>query len=331
MHYRIRLPTPEYQVGDRVLVNREAALRSKERTDKDRLNNKLAPRTEGPFPVVKVDDHIVTVLRGTGLKDRISRDRVVKSPPLRNAVEDTTPSWEDERDDGDTPSSGENPRRGEDTAEQAMEQPRADIDLDNDAPSPTPSGGRTPGLMDAMTSGRSERVISRLVPLSPATSGERPTRRTVTTASAEGSVATRRDSYLPGDAQTPSRAATPNDTGRTVGDNRALPRITSEILRPLAADPPSQETPGQFGTPPTIIAVQKAIAEAMPSIAARCTFKLNCTNPSGNAVNLPPQSPLPAATPRSSTATGVLPTENVVDSLSGHAPGADGVPLFRVH
>ena len=40
---RIRLPTPEYQVGDQVLVDREAALRSEERTEKDRVNNKLAP------------------------------------------------------------------------------------------------------------------------------------------------------------------------------------------------------------------------------------------------------------------------------------------------
>ena len=69
---RIRLPAPEYQVGDQVLVNREAALRSVEWTDKDRVNNKLALRTEGPFLVVKVDDHTVTVLRETGLKDRIS-------------------------------------------------------------------------------------------------------------------------------------------------------------------------------------------------------------------------------------------------------------------
>ena len=34
------------------------------------------------------------------------------------------------------------------------------------------------------------------------------------------------------------------------------------------------------------IAVQRAIAEAMPSLAVRCKFKLNCTNPSSNALNL---------------------------------------------
>ena len=221
---RIRLPTPEYQEGDQVIVNLEAALSSEERTDKDQVKNKLAPSTEGPFPVLKVDEHVVTVLRGTGLKDRISRDRVVKSLPLRNAVEDIMPSLAGERDDGDTPSSRENPRRGEDTAEQAMEQSRADIDLDNDTRAPTPSEGRAPGLVHAVTSGRPERVISKLIPLSLATRGERPTRRTVTTASVEGSVATCRDSSLPGDVQTPSRAATPNDTCRAVGDDRALPR-----------------------------------------------------------------------------------------------------------
>ena len=288
---RIRLPTPEYQVGDQVLVNQEAALRSEERTVKDRVNNKLAPRTEGPFPVVKVDDHTVTVLRGTGLKDRISRDRVVKSPPLHNAVEDTTPSLAGERDDGDTPPSGENLRRGEDTADQALEQPRADSDLDNDAPSRTPSEGRTPGLMDAVTNGQPERVISRLVPLSLATRRERPTRRTVTTASAGGLVATRGDGPLPEEAQTPSRTATSTDTCHAVRNDRALPRINSKNVRPLAAGPPSPQTPSQFGTPPTRTTVQRALTEAMPSLAARCTFQLNCNNPSSNAVNLPRQPP----------------------------------------
>ena len=72
-------------------MNGEAALRSEENSDKDRVNNKLAPRTVGPFPVVQVDDHIFTVLRGAGLKDQLSRDRVVKSSPLRNNVEDTQP------------------------------------------------------------------------------------------------------------------------------------------------------------------------------------------------------------------------------------------------
>ena len=40
---RIRHPTLEYQVGDQFLVNREAALRSEERTDKDRVNNNSPP------------------------------------------------------------------------------------------------------------------------------------------------------------------------------------------------------------------------------------------------------------------------------------------------
>lgn len=77
---RLRYPALDYQVGEQVLVNCESALRSDETTEKDRVNNKLAPKTEGLFPVVQVDKHTVTILRGTGLKDRLSRDRVITSP-----------------------------------------------------------------------------------------------------------------------------------------------------------------------------------------------------------------------------------------------------------
>ena len=76
------MPPPQYSVGDQVLIERETALRVDEKTDKDRVNNKLAPRTEGPFPVVALDEHTVTILRTTGLKDRVSRDRIVKAPSL---------------------------------------------------------------------------------------------------------------------------------------------------------------------------------------------------------------------------------------------------------
>ena len=101
---QIRNPTTEYHVGDQVHVNRVSALSSEERRDKDRVNNRTALRTEGPFLVLKVEGHTVTVLRGTGLKDRISRDRVVKYPPQRSAVKDATPSLADSRNDAETPS-----------------------------------------------------------------------------------------------------------------------------------------------------------------------------------------------------------------------------------
>ena len=108
---RVRYPTPEYQVGDQVLVNYEAALRSEEKSDKDRVNNKLAPRTEGPFLVVQVEDYTLTVLRGTRLKDQLFRDRVVKSSPLRSNEEDTQPDpavsdWGDRNLPGAPPSEG---------------------------------------------------------------------------------------------------------------------------------------------------------------------------------------------------------------------------------
>lgn len=47
-----------------------------------------------------VNEPTVTVLRGTGLKDSISRDKVVKSPSPRSTMEDATPSVADSHDDG---------------------------------------------------------------------------------------------------------------------------------------------------------------------------------------------------------------------------------------
>lgn len=106
-------------MSDEGFDSRKAALRSKEKNDKDRVNNNLAPRTEGPFPVVKVDDHTVTVLRWMGLKERIL-DRVVKSPPLRRNLEGTTPSLADPRDDKNFSSLGMTPKPRENTVGQAV-------------------------------------------------------------------------------------------------------------------------------------------------------------------------------------------------------------------
>ena len=80
------MPSPQYSVGDQVLIERETALRVDEKTDKDRGNNKLAPQIEGPFPAVALDEHTVTILRTTGLKDRVSTDRIVKAPSLRTEL-----------------------------------------------------------------------------------------------------------------------------------------------------------------------------------------------------------------------------------------------------
>ena len=88
---RIRYPIHDYQIREQVLVNREAALRSEEKTEKDWVNNKLAPRTESPFSVLQMDDHTFTILRRKGLKDRLSRYWVVKSLPLQRNVEEPRP------------------------------------------------------------------------------------------------------------------------------------------------------------------------------------------------------------------------------------------------
>ena len=138
---RHRYPTAEYQVGDLVLVNRGAAFRSEEISEKNRVNNKLAPKTEEPFTVVQVDEHTVTILRGTGLKDRLSRDRVIKSPPLRRKVEELPHQ---------ATSIGEDEKNPESVPREATSSTRA------------PGRSSTPGLMDAITDGETGDVLARL-------------------------------------------------------------------------------------------------------------------------------------------------------------------------
>ena len=81
---KVREPTPEYKVGDKVLVERETPLRANEKTSQDRVNNKLAPLCEGPFEVVEADSHTVTVIRDNGLRERLSKDRVTQFPRERS-------------------------------------------------------------------------------------------------------------------------------------------------------------------------------------------------------------------------------------------------------
>ena len=131
------------QVSDQVLGYREVALPSEEETDMDRVNQKLAPRSEGPFPVLQVDDHAVTILRGTGMKERLSCDRVVKSPPWRSSVEVPQPreaAWEEE------------PNKSTNAAASPDDTPAAR----------TYAASRLPGLKEAVTSGGAEHVIFRL-------------------------------------------------------------------------------------------------------------------------------------------------------------------------
>ena len=81
---------PQYSVGDQVLIERETSLRVDERTDKDRIKNEFAPQMEGPFPIVALEEHTVTILRTTRLKDRVSTDRIVKAP-LRTKLTEPGP------------------------------------------------------------------------------------------------------------------------------------------------------------------------------------------------------------------------------------------------
>ena len=109
-----------------------------------------------------MDEHTVSVLRGTGLKDSISPDRVAKSPRLRSTVEDATNSLADSRDDGETPSSGRTPGGGEDTAGTAVGLPWDDIEHENNARDPALATAHAPGLMNAVEKRAPQRVISRL-------------------------------------------------------------------------------------------------------------------------------------------------------------------------
>ena len=92
---RVRKPCPEFKVGDQVLVEREIALRNREKTPKDRVNNKLAPLCEGPFHVIGVRSHTVTIIRADGTRERLSKDRTTKFPhgQLQPAEAEITPAF----------------------------------------------------------------------------------------------------------------------------------------------------------------------------------------------------------------------------------------------
>ena len=256
---RIRYPTPDYQVGDQLLVNREAALRSEEKTDKDRVNNQLAPRNEGPFPVVQVDGHTVTIIRGMGLKDWLSRDRVVKSPPLRSNVEDTQPD------------------------------PAVSDGEDGNFPEATPSEGtlatpasatsRTPGLMNAVAGGATEEALSRLagfrsqirgnctVPADhPPTSGARPP----TKDSRRGEASDTR----------------PATRSPTVRETHIAPE--SPVAR---TDPPAPRRLGASASSAIDPAHRAFVTSGAARLAAKCTFQIDAFRaplPSPSTESLPP-------------------------------------------
>ncbi|CDF40057.1 unnamed protein product [Chondrus crispus] len=276
---RIRHLTPDYRVGDQVLVNCEAALRSKKKTDKDRVNNKPAQRTEGPFPVVQVDDHTVTILRGTGPKDWLSRDRVVTSPPLRSNVTDPplgpgSSNGEDENLPDATPSEGT-------PATPALARPRP------------------PGLMDAVIGGGTEDALTRLAGFRSRIGANRPETA---------------NHPLPPDSRPQTKDTRPVTRWQTA---REPHEPTVDPTEPLAPRRDRASAP-----PATDPAHRAFISSGAAHLAARGTFR-------PDAFRVPLRVPPGQALPPDSSAGD--PTDTyVVQSLTGHGPGDDGLPLFRV-
>ena len=91
---------------------------------------------------MQVDDHTVTILRGTGLKDRLSRDRIVKAPPLRSNVEEPLLRRLD--------SNGKDGNFHEHTSVERIPS------------TPALASSHTPSLMDVITGREREDALSRL-------------------------------------------------------------------------------------------------------------------------------------------------------------------------
>ena len=401
---RLRMPTPQYSVGGQVLIERETSLRVDEKTDKDRVNNKLAPRMEGLFPVVALEEHTVTILRTTGLKDRVSRDRIVKAPPLRTELTEPAPSEVTVPTDVDaelTPptakeddtsallpvgvtippeADGRDPRgpsrspsgttdlesrdttrngRGTENANSHAEVPRQ-----SQSGSLSRSAGSSPatGLVDALRGESHTRIISQVNPKSAAV-GEEPV-------SKEGlrfSRLPQRSASPPLD-EPPPRPRDPRiarsspivtrsrQANRAQGDDQpSMERESTVTPEPrdtwgrapgknqrkcTRAEPPVQgvtRTPTRCAdeTPP---GTDQIIRTPVERFASMCTFGPPLLPHPGQ-----PDFPLPAVdTP--SPHTTLAPSEAtirpppadevadtyVVKALTGHKPGPDGTPFFRV-
>lgn len=83
---RVRPHRQTLKVGDSVFVQRETATEQEDREKRNRSgavgDHKLRSKALGPFPVVKVASHTVTILRD-GLADTVSKDRIEKAPSPR--------------------------------------------------------------------------------------------------------------------------------------------------------------------------------------------------------------------------------------------------------
>ena len=92
---RVRKFKTDITTGDLVFVQRETATESEERRKTCRSEaigyQKLRPKAVGPFPVVGVTTHTVTIIRD-GIAHKISKDRVIRAAAPQRQTSGTTES-----------------------------------------------------------------------------------------------------------------------------------------------------------------------------------------------------------------------------------------------
>ena len=347
--------------------------------------------------MVALDEHTVTIVRTTGLKDRVTRDRIVKAPSLRTELPGLTPSEADSPADSETEPTpttaidveaatdfpvgfATNPRKVPLDPDTSGNSPPTRPDSENRDPTRNEAEDRTTtrnatvarpsrpktgtrnaggaaasGLMDALRGDSPARIISQVKP-KPANVGEgtvsrkeRPLPRRLSRVEPPHShdtrnMSTRLTTLRPrrvidapnGDMTFDERASTEGAKSRDTWDcapgkikKKTSPAVAaaSGVIKASALCP--IETPS--GTEDTAWG-------PVAKLASMCTF--------GQPLRISPRRALPptfaedaASQPASnapSEATNRPPSTDedpktyVVEALTGHRTGTDGMPLFRV-
>ena len=155
------------------------------------------PFRDGPTPNRRDPYYYntVTVLRGAGLKHQLSRDRVVKSPPLPSNVEDTQP----------LPAVSDGGRAN----------PPGSTPSDGTLATAASASSRTLGLVDAVAGGETEDTLSRLAGFRSQIRGTRP----VPADHSWGSVASPLTADPPPEETSETRPITRSQTNRETLDS----------------------------------------------------------------------------------------------------------------
>eukprot|EP00171_Calliarthron_tuberculosum_P008354 IDg8354t1 len=85
---RVR-PSAHIEVGDQIYLERQGPVANAAPGDKQR--HKLQSKADGPYPVVAITSHTVTITRD-GLNEKVTRDRVAKAPPPPTSPPTSNPS-----------------------------------------------------------------------------------------------------------------------------------------------------------------------------------------------------------------------------------------------